>query len=233
MDFLKAKKGQKKEEFESQANFEQLPPLPTENELYSELPNLPEAPETSGFPEIELPPPLKGLGGFDFLPEGTGTKPPHESSEIQPAIKHDQYIPNVEPLIPAWPKAEEPKLPDLPAMPESPEGKSWENVPAEVPELQMQIGSSRLHIPHSGIAPEAEPKPGLGGSLISHKNSFFLKSDDFRTVKNDIEDIIRIQKKHHKLTDIKKEENAQFEHMSIIIEDAQRKLMHLDRTLFE
>lgn len=213
-DFLKARKGQKQGEFESPANFGQLPPLSSESELYSELPSLPEAPETSGFPEIELPPPLKGLEGFDF-PEGTGIKPAQETAEIQPAAKYGQY----KPLIPAWPKSEEPKLPDLPAMPEATEGKPWENTaPAEVPELQL---------------PEPEPKPDFGGSLISHKNSFFLKSDDFRTVKDDIDDIIRIQKKHHKLTDIKKEENAQFEHMSIIIEDAQRKLMHLDRTLFE
>lgn len=212
-DFLKAKKGQKQEEFESQANFGQLPPLSSESELYSELPSLPEAPETSGFPEIELPPPLKGLEGFDF-PEVKDVKAAQETAEIQPAAKYGQY----KPLIPAWPKSEEPKLPDLPAMPEATEEKPWENTHAEVPELQMQ---------------ETEPIHDFRGSLISHKNSFFLKSDDFRTVKSDIDDIIRIQKKHHKLTDIKKEENAQFEHMSIIIEDAQRKLMHLDRTLFE
>lgn len=217
LNFLKAKKGGKKEEFESQASFGQLPPLSSESELYSELPNLPEAPETQGLPEIELPPPLKGLGDFDF-PEGAGMTPAQETAETQPAAKYGQY----EPLIPAWPKSEEPKLqsgivPDLPAMPEAQEEKPWENAaPAEVPELQLP-----------------EPKPGFRGSLVSHKNSFFLKSDDFRTVKSDIDDIIRAQKKHHKLTGIKKEENAQFEHMSVIIEDAQRKLMHLDRTLFE
>lgn len=217
LSFLKAKKGGKKEEFESQASFGQLPPLSSESELYSELPSLPEAPETPGLPEIELPPPLKGLGDLDF-PEGAGMAPAQETAEAKPAAKYGRY----EPLMPAWPKPEEPKpqsgiVPDLPAMPEAQEEKPWENAPAEVPELQMRIG----------------PEQDFKGSLVSHKNSFFLKSDDFRTVKSDIDDIIRAQKKHHKLTDIKKEENAQFEHMSAIIEDAQRKLMHLDRTLFE
>ena len=225
LDFLKAKKGSKKEEsFESSANFEQLPPLSTENELYSELPNLPEAPETQGLPEIELPPPLKGLGDFDF-PEGmggeTGKKPSQRFAEMpraMPQYNPNQNMPAVEPLIPEWPKVAEPKLPELPAMHEYTEEKPWDRIPAEVPELQL---------------PETEPQPGFGGSLISHKNSFFLKSNDFRRVRDDIDTIIRVQKKHHKLTDIKKEENAQFEHMSFIIEDAQRKLMHVDRTLFE
>lgn len=232
LNFLKAKKGPKKEETpESSANFEQLPPLSTESELYSELPNLPEAPETPGFPEIELPPPLKGLGDFDF-PEGmggeTGKEPTQRFAEIKPASHR-----GIEPLIPEWPKAAEPKLPDLPAMPEAQEEKPWENTPANVPELQLQIGSGRLQIPPSGIVPVPEPKHNFGGNLISHKNSFFLKADDFRMISEDIDTIIRSQKKHHKLTDIKKEENAQFERMSFIIEDAQRKLMHVDRTLFE
>ena len=133
-----------------------------------------------------------------------------------PQYNPSQYRPAVEPLIPEWPKAAEPKL--QPGMPEATGQKPWDNIPAEVPELQL---------------PETEPQPGLGGSLISHKNSFFLKSDDFRMIMGDIDAMIRVQKKHHKLTDIKKEENAQFEHMSFIIEDAQRKLMHVDRTLFE
>ena len=220
LGFLKAKKGPKKEEaFESSANFGQLPQLSTENELYSELPNLPEAPETQGFPEIELPPPLKGLGDFDF-PEGmggeTGKRPAQRLAEMPKDMP--QYNPAVEPLIPEWPKANEPKLPELPAMPETTGQKPWDNIPAEVPELQL---------------PAPESTHNMAGSLISHKNSFFLKSDDFSMVRDDIDAIIRVQKKHHKLTDIKKEENAQFEHMSFIIEDAQRKLMHVDRTLFE
>ncbi len=115
----------------------------------------------------------------------------------------EKYKPTAEPLIPEWPKAAEPKLPDL---------------PADVPELML---------------PAPEPKSNFGGNLISHKNSFFLKAEDFRMISDDIDAIIRSQKKHHKLTDIKKEENAQFERMSFIIEDAQRKLMHVDRTLFE
>ncbi len=203
LDFLKAKKGQKKEEFESSANFEQLPPLSTENELYSELPNLPEAPETPGLPEIELPPPLKGLGDFDF-PEGmggeTGKKPAlAETPEANAQYNPNRYKPSEEQLIPKWPKAAELKLPELPA-----------------PELKMP-----------------EPHPDAWSGLISHRNNFFLTAEDFRMIENSIDAIIRIQKKHHRLTDIKKEENSHYEHVSFAIEEMQRKLMHVDRTLFE
>ena len=123
-----------------------------------------------------------------------------------------------EPLIPEWPRASETKLPELPTMPEQqPEEKPWENIPVDVPELSMH---------------ELENQPFVG-SLVSHKSGFFLKAEDFRMVKDDIDAMIRAQKKHHRLTDIKKEENSQYEQMSFMIEDAQRKLMYVDRTLFE
>ena len=221
LDFLKAKKGGKKEQHPGTAqDFQQLPPLPNDSEMYSELPNLPEAPETSGFPEIELPPPLKGLEGFDF-PEGMGEeaskRPSQRFAEItSPGSRYKTAV--AKPLIPEWPRATEAKLPELPAVPEALEEKPWENIPAEVPELRM---------------PGPEHQPGLGGGLVSHKNGFFLKAEDFRMVKDDIDAMIRAQKKHHRLTDIKKEENSHYEQMSEIIEDMQRKLMHLDRTLFE
>ncbi len=217
LNFLKAKKGGKKEEHPGAAqDFQQLPPLPNDSEMYSELPNLPEAPETAGLPEIELPPPLKGLGDFDF-PEGMGEEAGKgRFAEVPEAAA--KYKRAAEPLIPEWPRAAEARQPELPAMPEASEGKPWENIPLEVPELKM--------------LPEPENQPSSAG-LVSHKNGFFLKAEDFRMVKDDVNAIIRAQKKHHRLTDIKKEENSHYEQMSEIIEDAQRKLMHLDRTLFE
>ena len=237
LDFLKAKKGgEKAEHLGTAQDFQQLPPLPNDSEMYSELPNLPEAPETAGLPEIELPPPLKGLEGFDF-PEGmgeeAGKRPSQRFAEItspgsryktavaeqigQRPIAHSSHR-GIEPLIPEWPRAAEAKLPELPAMPEQPEEKPWENIPVDVPELRM---------------PEPEHQPGFGGGFVSHKNGFFLKAEDFMRVKGNIDAMVRVQKKHHKLTYIKKEENSHYEQMSGIIEDAQRKLMHVDRTLFE
>lgn len=217
MDFLKAKKGGKKEEHSGAAqDFQQLPQFPNDSEMYSELPNLPEAPETPGLPEIELPPPLKGLEGFDFL-EGMGEETGKGGQARELSGDGSKYKPTAEPLIPEWPRASEAKLPELPAMPEASEEKPWENTPADVPELKM---------------PEPENQP-LGGGLVSHKSGFFLKAEDFRMVKDNLDAIMRAQKKHHRLTDIKKEENSQYEQMSEIIEDAQRKLMRVDRTLFE
>ena len=170
-------------------------------------------------PEIELPPPLKGLEGFDF-PEGMGEETDKGQAQRLAGIPSSgtkyKKAP-VEQLIPEWPRAAEAKLPELPAMPEQPEKKPWENT-TEFPELMM---------------PEPEHKPGLGGSLVSHKNGFFLKAEDFRMVKDDIDTIIRVQKKHHKLTDIKKEESVEYDKMNVVVEDIQRKLMQVDKTLFE
>ena len=215
-NFLKAKKAQKNEEqLDTGQGFEQLPPLPLENELYSELPNLPEAPETPGLPELDLPQPLKGLGEFDFQ-EGIGEEAEKKMMPALPSAGDRQRQQPIEPLIPEWPKPAATKMPEMPAMVEHTNENPW-GIPKEVPELNM---------------PEPGPRQGEGGHSIN-KNNFFLRSEDFKMIVEDIDTIVRVQKKHHKLNGIKKDENAQYEHMSFLIEDAQRKLMHVDKTLFE
>ncbi|MBI3036381.1 hypothetical protein HYY73_01305 [Candidatus Woesearchaeota archaeon] len=217
LDFLKPKKGKMPDiSMPADQNMQGFPQLPNEQELYSELPNLPEAPEASGLPEIELPQ-LKGLGEFDF---------PKEIDEDM-TKKKGEMLKEEESLFPNWPqtpKRAEIKLPERPKLPsaetEEPMEKetSWKRTPAEVP----------LAIPFM-----PEQKTGIGGKLITHNNEFFLKAEDFRMARNNLDIISKTQKKHHRLTEIRKEETVQYDNINSSVEEMQRKLMHIDKTLFE
>lgn len=190
LNFLKPKKGLQKEETGVPGtDFQEQPQFPSESELYSELPNLPEAPETSSLPEIDLPQWPKNM-----------TIPREEP----------------EPLLPNWPPASTPTFPELPT--EKPEHES----PA--PWLKLENDS-----------PEQLPAEETAPSFASYSGNgrLFLKADDFHMIKGNMDDMIRIQRKHHKLTGLKKEENQHYDSINVAIEDAQRKLMHVDRILFE
>ena len=216
LDFLKPKKGKRTDtSMPADKNIQGFPPLPNEQELYSELPNLPEAPEASGLPEIELPQ-LKGLGEFDF---------PKEIDDDMKK-KEEDMPKEEESLFPNWPqmpKRAEMKFPELPKLQametEEPMEKEtpWTMTPAEVP-AAMQF------------MPE---QTDTGGKFITYNNEFFLKAEDFRMVRNNLDSISKTQKKHHKLTEIRKEETIQYDNINSSVEDMQRKLMRIDKTLFE
>lgn len=163
-----------------------MPSFSEEPELYSELPNLPEAP--SDLPEIELP-------LFD-QPEEPKAGPP---------ASPEWHKPVPEP-VPEPPKQEEPP-------------KNWLSIPSEVPELKPFQPEVQEHLP--------------SGSLVSQNNAFFLSVEDFRMTRDNLDKMLRMHKKHHVLTDVKKEENIQYERINTLVEDVQRKLMHMDRILFD
>lgn len=210
LNFLKPKKGRKAESAPMDVP---LPPSASEPDLYSELPNLPDAPELSGLPEIELPQPLKGLEDLEIP----------ERQEPEPAEGAEEKL-----LLPKWQgAAQEAKLPELPKLP--PEEKSgdeekhepWLKIPAEIPELRPYTSE-----------PAGEHE-ATSGRLISQNNAFFLKADDFRMVRDNLDKLAKAQRKHHSLTDLKKEENEQYDRINALAEEIQRKLMHIDRTLFD
>lgn len=254
LNFLKPKKSRDaKDDFSSLGslgdlgNIPQMPPVggpeqktyaQSEQELYSELPSLPEAPDTLGLPEIELPPPLKENlddsafsetktkpWGFGPSPEdNTPVKKPKEIFDIGRSRKEtpkEDY--RVEPLLPNWPDTQKDdakmaEVPDLFSIGMDKSGQ--EETRSDIPELKQ-------------FMPRLADATGTGGKLVSHNNSFFLKADDFRVIQNNLNELTGTQKKHHKLTEIKKEENLQYEKMNAMVEDMQRKLTHIDRTLFE
>lgn len=216
LNFLKPKG--KKTGAEEPAASQQLPPLPSESEFYSELPTLPEAPEMPGLPEIDLPQPMKGMEDFEL---------PDEPSMRQRPQMLPSNSPRAEKFKEEWMKSQDEKLPELPKMstPEESKAKPWLNIPSEVPELkpfQQQPGEKE----------ESHGLPGTG-KLISRNNSFFLEAEDFRTIRSNLEKIAKGQKKHHILTELKKEEGDHYDHINSLTEEMQRKLMHIDRTLFD
>ncbi len=206
LKFLKPKKGSQKA---TGIQSKEFPPLPSEHELYSELPNLPEAPETSGMPEIELPQQMKELEELD-LPD---IKPNSDSNDKwKPSQMPD--LKNIE--IPELPKL---KKDDI----KEDRVSAWLNIPAEVPELKP-------------FKEEGEAQPvtqSFSAGLVSQNNSFFLRAEDYRMVRESLDRIARSQKKHHRITELKKEENEHYEKINMLTEEMQRKLMHIDRTLFE
>ena len=216
LDFLKPKK---KERGAGPAMSQQLPPLPTDSEFYSELPNLPEAPESSGIPDIDLPPPMKGFEDFS-LPEAPSMSPQ------APADDEDADNQSA-PLLPNWPETVKPAEGDLPELPKAPAGEGGE-ISEEQPAWFSFDKSGQETKP---VLQESDVEEH--GKLISINNNFFMKAYDFRRVRDNFDYILRTQKKHHRLTDIKKEENAEYEKMNSLVEDIQRKLMQIDKTLFE
>ena len=199
--FLKTKKGQKEETGQlPQPDLSQLPPLPSDSELYSELPSLPDAPETQ---DTELPQQLKGLEELELPDTFGGAMPSGRQEEEQP--------------MPAW----------------------QENTREELTEVDLNILKSEAEkSSREWEAPEKLPElmpfsSGRGTGLINRNNAFFLRANDFKTVVEGLDEVAKTQRKHHRLTEIKKEENAHYEHLSVVAEDIQRRLMHIDRTLFE
>lgn len=242
LNFLKPKKGLKGvEHLAAASQSAQLPPMPTDSELYSELPNLPEAPETSGLPEIELPEPLKGLESFDATVNGEeGGRGDErefgdEDEEGEAEASRKATVP--QPLLPNWPELGKPfgrpfgkqfeeKLPEVPEMPElkfeeEPQAETeLQNIPSEVPELKP-------------FEPRQKGESEFSEGLISQGGSHYLSSTDFRMVTDSFDSIIKTQKKHHNLTEIRKEENQHYEQINVLFEDIQRRLMLIDKTLFE
>ena len=218
LNFLKPKKVQKSDQPQLEMPFQQ-PQGGQSNgpELYSELPNLPEAPESANVPEIALPQ-MQGFEDFSLPEAPLGANPeaqkPDENSKAREAPA---------PLLPDWPDTGKTEGNELPELAKTPTGGENE----QPPWFSFQQASQET----KPILKETETEER--GKLININNSFFMKANDYRRVKDSFEHILRMQKKHHRLTDIKKEENVEYDKMNALVEDIQRKLMQVDKTLFE
>lgn len=214
----------------------QLPPLPSEPELYSELPSLPEAPETAGLPEIELPPPIKGLDEFELPdlemtgkePSGKQAQPPELQKGLLPGMAEKS---SAEPLLPNWPgipgKQKETGLPELPDLPQFSMKDVKEGTTEQEPHIEIPD-----NVPN--VKPfTPEPKREMVSGLVNFGSGFYLNAQDFGIVMDNLDGVVKLQKRHHKLTELKKEENQHYEQANLLFEDIQRKLMFIDRTLFE
>jgi len=209
LNFLKQKKSQdSKDDFSSLGDFDTPPPMPESGQ------DQPQGSHGNRELYAELPnlpeaPDIPGLPEIELPPL------PKENSSAFSENKEVGTAEHVEPLLPNWPKMRQEEV----------------NLPVDVPDMFAGIDKgASVDIPEAKpYAPENKETSGL----VCHNNSFFLKAEDFWVIKNSLNALTSAQKKHHKLTEIKKEENLQYEKMNVIVEDMQRKLMHVDRTLFE
>ena len=191
-----------------------LPPLPSE--VPGELPPTPEMEELET-PKIEVP----------------------KAQKIERAKPEKIWVEEAEKEMPAprpeFPtisgKAEEfvpEKIPPLEGIPEAPEFKPEEAEEIERPEPEMP--SIEAETPSVYAEPEEQAKPKKRGPL-------YIRSDRFKAVIDDI-DQIRTKFKEEddiffRISDIKNSQDQLFEDFRQSLEDIQRKLLFIDRSLFE
>jgi hypothetical protein len=216
-----------------------LPPLPSE--VPGELPPAPEITEMES-PKVEMP-------------EAPKIEAAEEKIEAVPAIEEEIPGPPAveEEITPekaeAAPKPEFPKVPEtvsevvpdrippLEGLPEAPEFK-----PEEVAETVEKPAMPGPAMPQPAPAAPAEAPPTYAAEPVEPpkkvmRGPLFIRTDRFKTVLEDIE-LIRTKFKEEddiffRINDIKGAQDQKFEDFKKSLEDIQRKLLFIDRSLFE
>jgi hypothetical protein len=223
LGFLKPKKRGKSEDFLAPApehkGYAQLPPLPSGEDVYSDLPSLPEAPDVPGLSEmnangsgmesegLDLPESSSGMGLKDWGPESSSDTEQEGFPEL--------------PKMPSVPEDDD-KKPNF-SLPELPRPKEDSDIPDKIPELNHFAPENRYD----------SSKLRGHGRVITQNDGFYLISHDFKMIVGNINSAIKLHKRHHKLSVIKKEDNKKYEELGSIAEDLERNLMRIDRELFE
>ncbi|MBU2560890.1 MAG: hypothetical protein KKD17_01235 [Nanoarchaeota archaeon] len=229
-----------------------LPPLPTE--VPGAVPPKPVERKLES-PKMELPtlPPI-GSAQPSRAPRKIGTEtalPPVPGMEIM--IPEPPEMPEAEEYTPEG-GAEEPARPEFPDIPEAP---SEELVPDRIPPLEglpeppeftsrteaVPPRPAQRYAPPKRIEPEAlpattyfapeEPMP----KRREVRGPLFIRTDRFRAIIDDIEQVRAKFKEEDdtffRITDIKNAQDQKFEEFRQSLEDIQRKLLFIDRSLFE
>jgi hypothetical protein len=205
-----------------------LPPLPTE--VPGEVPPKPEEKELEA-PKIEMPElpeteEPKKIEAAEMEPEPTEKKEAEETEVAKPEFPTTPQLPSEE-VVPE-------KVPPLEGLPEAPVFKAEKTKevleePEEIVEAPEPIEEEEL--PATYVAPE-EPAPRkvLRGPL-------FIRADKLRAVLDDIGQIKSKFKAEDdiffRITDVKNAQDQKFEDFRQSLEDVQRKLLFVDRSLFE
>ena len=240
-----------------------LPPLPTEvpgqvpqkpEESEIETPRV-ELPEPPTLPEVPLEEPKKVEVPPEPLNAPLPEMPEPPSVEMEKPVEEEKMEPVEEPMVnvvePDIEEMESPlekpefpaplemhedmlpdKIPPLEGLPEAPEFK-----PADVDET---IGEKEL--PEPVIEPEEMPsyspyeKPSE--SVVREiRGSLFIRTDKFKRAIEHIEEIkTKFQEEDDtffRITEVKSVQDQRFESFRESLEDVQRKLLFIDRSLFE
>jgi len=195
------------EKVEAMPDEHELPPPPSQEEMIPEAPpmgaELPEAPKQEAVPEMP--------------PTGEAAKPEFPAAPETPGA---ETIPGKIPPLEGMPEApsfEEAKE-DVVKMPGEPEG---------MPPMDIEKG-----MPETYLEPEepAQVRRQARGPL-------YIKTQNFKTVIENIEHIRTKFKEEDdivfRITDIKNSQDQSFEGFRQALEDMQRKLLFVDRMIFE
>jgi hypothetical protein len=183
-----------------------MPPLP-------ETPEIPEPPAAEPAPEMPTPEEIKEVMGK----EEVAAKPTFPET---PPLPSDDIIPD--------------KIPPLEGLPEPPEFKA---------EQRPQIFESAGEVapPPAPVAEEMPPAYFPPEEPVMQKRPargpLFIRSDRFKAIIDDIEQVRASFKSEDdvflRITDVKNSQDQKFEDFRQSLEDMQRKLLFIDRSLFE
>jgi hypothetical protein len=219
----------KKPKEESMQAEMELPPLPSLDDtgfprLGDELPPLP---ETSLPPLPTALPSMAALSGMPAMPkmELPSTPPPMTIIEPRKIEKAEQKFEF--PTAPEMPSEEiiPDTVPPLDSLPEPPEFRT------EMPRKEFSPKPTEMEdIPLYSAQEEPRTKTRGRGPL-------FIRSDNFKAIAEDIEQIRAKFKEEDDLffrvTEVKNAQDQKYEAFRVALEDMQRKLLFIDRTLFE
>lgn len=222
-----------------------LPPLPSE--VPGELPPAPEIMDMDA-PKMEMPESHKMAPASEKIEaapemEEEIPEPPsiEEEPELAPEMPTEEEFTAQKPEFPEVPEAVSEvvpdKIPPLEGLPEAPEFKPEEAAETfaapSMPKHAMPRAAPAAQAPATYAAPEEpfEPKKKL------MRGPLFIRTDRFKTVLEDIE-LIKAKFKEEddlffRINDIKGVQDQKFEEFKKSLEDIQRKLLFIDRSLFE
>ncbi|NQU79205.1 hypothetical protein HQ545_05560 [Candidatus Woesearchaeota archaeon] len=202
-----------------------LPPLPESSlpPLPSELPgNLPPLPTENKFSMPEMITPLMKEDMVKKTEPKLQKLPDFPTPSQLPELTAAKFQPTQFPDVPS-PDMVPDTIPPLEGVPEPPKYRE-EKTPKEI-----IAESAPVTLPEHTLRPAPKQRDANGPR--------FIKTDDFRQVLEQIEDIKSKFKEEDdilfRITEIKNAQDSKFEDFRQSLEDMQRKLLFVDRSLFE
>ena len=218
--FIKKDKGK---QLSAPENIE-LPPLPDMNSL----PPLPE-----GGPELPTPPDME-----EPIPEEPAEEKTPPVVETPEEMAPEEA--NMFPEIPLEEPVEEipEKIPSLEEIPEAPPEMPEIETPEptiEEPNIEEPVPSKIPRL--EGLEPVPYKEPYEFKLHREARGPIFVKVDMYKEILDDVAGMKQSLKNdeniYARIMDLKTEEDKRFEHIHRTFEDIQRKLMYVDRMLFE
>ncbi|MBU0461221.1 MAG: hypothetical protein KJ574_01405 [Nanoarchaeota archaeon] len=228
---------------ESKSAKKELPPLPD----ISSLPPLPDMPESPA-PQTPAPPSASEESESLWGPEDIESEEPSTFPEM-PA--EEEALSEEGPMFPDTVEEVPEKIPDLEELPEPPSFRPRHEVKEIKPLGFPPVSKSAApKIPSPSSLPTRIPqlegfptapfippeKPRLVRQRVA-QGPLFVRMDEYKEFLDDIErmrnDFKENENIYVRLNDYRTEQDKHFEKFHEALEDVQRKLLYIDKTLFE